>query len=168
MPDQGALVRNSGRRREDGSGPGSVGATAAGRRTGVVVLSRPLVRGGAFGGGLRHVVRAGIAGIFWPRRGRAGICGNRGNWHGVDGLKPDAPNSRIETFPRLPKSLEWVRLKQIPVLRNEITVEHRGNRETRLTNHAGPVLWWTPAFPGEKRETVEVRAGQTHVASASP
>jgi len=65
---------------------------------------------------------------------------------GLMGIEPDAPRSTIGTLPRLPKSLEWVRLANVPVAANQISVEHRGNAETRFTNQAGDAIMWKAAF----------------------
>jgi hypothetical protein len=66
---------------------------------------------------------------------------------GLMGIAPDAPNSRLETLPRLPESLQWARLSRVPILKNEITVAHRGLVETTFTNDAGPLVQWKAAFP---------------------
>ncbi|MGO9257930.1 MAG: hypothetical protein ACLQU1_16695 [Bryobacteraceae bacterium] len=66
---------------------------------------------------------------------------------GLMGISPDAPRSTVETMPRLPKALEWVRMENVPVAANRIAVEHRGNSETRFTNQAGTWLTWKVAFP---------------------
>jgi hypothetical protein len=66
---------------------------------------------------------------------------------GLMGLQPDAPKSSIQTFPRLTDSLKWAKLVRVPVLRNEITVEHRGTHETTLANTSGPSLEWKVSFP---------------------
>jgi len=66
---------------------------------------------------------------------------------GLMGIAPDAPNSKVETLPRLPDSLSWARLSRVPVLKNDITVEHRGLGETAFTNVAGPLVEWKAAFP---------------------
>jgi len=66
---------------------------------------------------------------------------------GMMGIAPNAPQSMVKTMPRLPKSLAWVRLSNIPVSRNQITVEHRGLGETRFTNQAGAPLTWKIGFP---------------------
>jgi len=65
---------------------------------------------------------------------------------GLMGIEPDAPRSTIGTLPRLPKNLEWVRLANLPVAANQISVEHRGNAETRFTNQAGDAIVWKAAF----------------------
>jgi hypothetical protein len=76
---------------------------------------------------------------------------------GLMGLTPNAPQSGLSTVARLPKGVEWARLSRIPVMGNEITVEHRGGRETILTNHSGPAIAWTSA-------KVEVKAGESRPA----
>jgi len=66
---------------------------------------------------------------------------------GMMGVSPDAPHQTLETLPRLPKEVQWVKLAHVPVLRNEITVQHRGVTETAVTNEAGPVFLWKVSFP---------------------
>jgi hypothetical protein len=65
---------------------------------------------------------------------------------GLMGIDPDAPQATVETRPRLPKAVEWVRMANVPVAANQIAVEHRGNAETRFTNQAGEALTWKIAF----------------------
>jgi hypothetical protein len=65
---------------------------------------------------------------------------------GLMGVAPDAQNSKLETLPCLPESLQWARLLRVPVLKNEITVAHRGLVETTFTNDAGPLVQWKAAF----------------------
>jgi hypothetical protein len=62
------------------------------------------------------------------------------------GIDPDAPQSVVETLPRLPKGLDRVRLENVLVADNPIAVEHPGNSEARFTNQAGPPLAWKVAF----------------------
>jgi hypothetical protein len=77
---------------------------------------------------------------------------------GLMGLAPDASKSTIETLPRLSASLKWAKLVRVPVMRNEITIEHRGTHESSLTNSAGPALKWKVSFPA-------VESGQSaHIA----
>jgi hypothetical protein len=66
---------------------------------------------------------------------------------GLMGLTPDASKSTIETLPRLSESLKWAKLVHVPVMRNEIAIEHRGTHESTLTNSAGPALEWKVSFP---------------------
>ena len=66
---------------------------------------------------------------------------------GLMGVAPDASKSTIATLPRLPESLKWAKLTRVPVMRNEIAVEHRGTHESTLTNSAGPELQWKVSFP---------------------
>jgi hypothetical protein len=65
---------------------------------------------------------------------------------GLAGIDPDAPRSAVETMPQLPAHLEWVRLSNVPLGSNRISVEHRGNTESRFTNHAGETLLWNAVF----------------------
>lgn len=65
---------------------------------------------------------------------------------GLMGIQPDAPHSTVETLPRLPKGLAWVRTADVPVAANQVAVEHRGNAETRFTNQSGGPLTWRAAF----------------------
>ena len=62
------------------------------------------------------------------------------------GLTPDAPKSTVETLPRLGEALKWAKLTRVPLLRNEIAIEHRGIRESTFTNSAGPAFQWKIAF----------------------
>ena len=73
----------------------------------------------------------------WDRDGATGLLG----------LTPDAPKSTVETLPRLGESLQWAKLSHVPLLRNEIAIEHRGIRESTFTNSAGPAIRWKITFP---------------------
>ena len=52
-------------------------------------------------------------------------------------LPEHLPNQTLGTLPRLPNEVQWVKLAHVPVLRNEITVQHRGVTESTMTNEAG-------------------------------
>lgn len=66
---------------------------------------------------------------------------------GLAGISPDARSNSVETLSHLTKGAQWLKLRHLPVLRNEIAVEHRGVTRTTFTNEAGPVLFWRAAFP---------------------
>jgi hypothetical protein len=66
---------------------------------------------------------------------------------GLMGIHPDAPRSLVQTRPRLTKDVAWVRLLDVPVGVNRISIEHRGLAETHFTNHAGETLTWKATFP---------------------
>ena len=66
---------------------------------------------------------------------------------GLAGISPDAPGGSIATLPRLPKALAWIKLSRVPLLRNEISLLHRGVAETTVTNQAGPPFQWRVRFP---------------------
>jgi hypothetical protein len=65
---------------------------------------------------------------------------------GMAGISPDARYNTLETLPRLPKAVDWLRLSHVPVLKNEVNVWHRGVFETTLTNQAGPPIQWKASF----------------------
>jgi hypothetical protein len=64
---------------------------------------------------------------------------------GLMGIHP-TPRATVQTKPRLPKDLAWVRLANIPIGANRIAVEHRGSAETHFTNQAGDPVTWKLAF----------------------
>jgi hypothetical protein len=66
---------------------------------------------------------------------------------GLMGVQPDAPRGTLATLPRLPHEVQWVRLARLPVLQNEVAVEHRRLAQTSVTNMAGPRFYWKAAFP---------------------
>jgi hypothetical protein len=72
------------------------------------------------------------------------------------GLTPNAPQSTVETMPRLGEGLQWAKLAHVPVLRNEIAIEHRRLRESTLTNSTGPALQWKAAFPARESGPAEI------------
>jgi hypothetical protein len=72
---------------------------------------------------------------------------------GLAGISPNAPANTLETLPRLPKAVEWVKLTHLPVLQNEIAVRHQGAHETTLTNQTGPVFRWRACFPAVDNDT---------------
>jgi hypothetical protein len=86
---------------------------------------------------------------------------------GVMGVDPDLPNGVIETLPRLPNDVEWIRLSHLPFGPDEIAVEHRGARGT----FSGPPVESRPVFEWNgKRITlaaVKVRGGETRTAKLS-
>ncbi len=70
---------------------------------------------------------------------------------GLAGIATDAPSGMIETLPRLPKALEWITVRRVPVIRNEISVRHRSHAETQVINQAGPPLRWRARFPAGRK-----------------
>lgn len=66
---------------------------------------------------------------------------------GLAGIAPDSLQNTVETLSHLPKSVDWVKLLHVPVLRNEIAIRHRGVVETTFTNLAGPQIKWRATFP---------------------
>jgi hypothetical protein len=67
------------------------------------------------------------------------------------GVNPVASEDLLETRPRLPARIAWLRLEGVPVFENQIAVHHDGNAQTRLANESGPALRWRAVFPGAHR-----------------
>ena len=72
---------------------------------------------------------------------------------GLMGIAPNRPAALVATRPRLTPALEWARLAHVPAGPNILTVEHRGARETTLTNQSGPALRWKASFDEAPPET---------------
>ena len=66
---------------------------------------------------------------------------------GLMGIDPDATQASVGTMPRLPQAVDWVRMSNVPVAANQVTVEHRGNAQTVFSNVAGGPLSWNVTFP---------------------
>jgi len=77
------------------------------------------------------------------------VVGNIGS--GLMGIHPLISKRTIQTLPQLPEHAggdTWAELRNVPVGENVISVMHRGNKETRLTNQSGPDLLWRASFMG--------------------
>ena len=110
--------------------------------------------------------------------------------NGLMGISIDAPAQTVETLAHLTRETPWARLRHVPVMQNEIAVEHRALEETKLTNEDGPAILWKACFPGhpvqlqvdgKRAESIEgrgangqiynctvvtVKSGRSHVAHA--
>ncbi len=78
---------------------------------------------------------------------------------GMFGISPDSSRHTLETLARLPAQVEWTRLSRVPVLQNEVAVDHRGASETIVTNQSGPPLQWRASFtaaPGDRTPRILV------------
>lgn len=64
------------------------------------------------------------------------------------GIDVRASEGLVETFPHLPERVTTVELEHIPVLSNQISVQHDRRRGTILQNESGPMLRWRAAFAG--------------------
>ncbi len=73
---------------------------------------------------------------------------------GLMGIRPSAQSRAVETFPQLTGKTEWATLHHVPVGDNIISVRHHGQRETALSNEAGPVLTWHAGFRGASASIV--------------
>jgi hypothetical protein len=65
---------------------------------------------------------------------------------GMAGISPDARTQMVETLPRLPAAVDWLKLSHVPVLRNEVAIRHQ-SFESSFTNQAGPLVQWKASFP---------------------
>jgi len=65
---------------------------------------------------------------------------------GLMGISPDALQHTLETLPRLPGEVGWVKLTRLPILQNEVSIQHRAVTETAITNMAGPLFHWKASF----------------------
>ncbi|RPE42112.1 hypothetical protein EDD90_5215 [Streptomyces sp. Ag109_O5-1] len=76
---------------------------------------------------------------------------------GLMGITPNAAAHQVTTESRLPSGMKWLRVADIPVGKDTITVRHDGATRTTLTNNArhGSYIW-EARFPGvHKRITVD-------------
>lgn len=64
------------------------------------------------------------------------------------GVDPTASENTVETLPRLPEEVSWIRVDHVPVFANEISVHHTGLTETRLQNESGATIQWRAVLPG--------------------
>lgn len=67
---------------------------------------------------------------------------------GLMGVEGDARERVVTTLPRLPKSITWASVEDVPVLGNTISVRHESDVRTSCRNVAGPPLFWCACFPG--------------------
>ncbi|MDU2241112.1 MAG: hypothetical protein E7E23_11055 [Paenibacillus sp.] len=65
---------------------------------------------------------------------------------GLMGIAGDGKHS-LSTLPKLPSSLEWAELTEVPALGRTFSVRHQGNGKTAFTLQEGEALIWKAAFP---------------------
>jgi hypothetical protein len=68
---------------------------------------------------------------------------------GMMGISADG-HSEISTNSRLVDATEWAKILDVPVLGHDISVEHIGRKETRLTNICGGTLHWKASFSSDQ------------------
>ena len=64
------------------------------------------------------------------------------------GVSPRASEGVVETLPRLPEAISWVRIDNVPVLSRAISGFNSGLTETRLENQSGATIQWRAVLPG--------------------
>ncbi|MEV7392141.1 hypothetical protein [Streptomyces sp. NPDC091215] len=68
---------------------------------------------------------------------------------GLMGITPNAAAHQVTTESRLPSGMKWLRVADIPVGKDTITVRHDGATRTTLTNNARHGSYsWEARFPG--------------------
>lgn len=68
--------------------------------------------------------------------------------HHLVGIDPLASEGVLETESRLTDEIAWVRIDQVPVRHNQVSVHHIGRSETHLLNRSGPAIRWRAVLPG--------------------
>jgi hypothetical protein len=68
---------------------------------------------------------------------------------GLMGIEPDASGRVVMTRPHPTKETAWVRIKDVPVFQNEISVFHSGRGDSTFVNQQGEAIRWKAAFPGK-------------------
>ncbi|MFJ2577896.1 RICIN domain-containing protein [Kitasatospora aureofaciens] len=67
---------------------------------------------------------------------------------GLLGVEPDAAAGTVVTASRLPASMGWLQVADIPVGDGSVTVRHDGRGSSTLTNTGTSELTWEARFPG--------------------
>ena len=71
---------------------------------------------------------------------------------GLMGLCPSASQGTLGTYPRQASEEQTAELRNVPLWEGSVTVSHKGNHATTLSNHTGRDLEWHAAFPGQYAE----------------
>lgn len=71
---------------------------------------------------------------------------------GLMGITPNAAAHQVTTESRLPSGMKWLRVADVPVGKDTITVQHDGATRTTLTNNAGHDSYsWEARFRGSHK-----------------
>ena len=68
---------------------------------------------------------------------------------GMMGVEPDAGEGFVATSPRLPQEVPDAKAKYMQIGNYELDLEHVGNTESTLTNHADKEITWEVRFYGD-------------------
>jgi hypothetical protein len=68
---------------------------------------------------------------------------------GLLGIEPDASENIVMTRPHLTEETAWVRIRDLPVFQNEISVSHRGCGNSTFVNEKGAAIEWKATFSGK-------------------
>jgi hypothetical protein len=69
--------------------------------------------------------------------------------NGLMGLQGRAETRTIRTLPNLTDATEWISIKDLSILDNEVAVTHRGNTVTTLCNEYGSGFLWAANFASD-------------------
>jgi hypothetical protein len=67
---------------------------------------------------------------------------------GLMGIEPDASEGIVMTRPHLTETTAWVKIRDVPVFENEISVSHTRLGSSTFVNQKGRAIKWKAAFPG--------------------
>jgi hypothetical protein len=67
---------------------------------------------------------------------------------GLMGIEPDGSEGIVMTRPHLTETTAWVKIRDVPVFENQISVSHVGLASSTFVNEKGGAVDWKAAFPG--------------------
>lgn len=67
---------------------------------------------------------------------------------GLMGIQGDGDRT-VSTISRLSDTLEWAKVREVPVMGRMVSVEHRGREETRFTNNGVTSVYWKAGFASD-------------------
>lgn len=68
---------------------------------------------------------------------------------GMMGIRPDAPQNKFYTLPKLSYEVPWIQVDHLPIGTSDLTIRHDGNSKTTVTNNSGVPMTWEAQFGGE-------------------
>jgi hypothetical protein len=74
---------------------------------------------------------------------------------GLMGVRPDAPDNKFYTLPKLSPEVPWIQAEHIPIGDNDLTIRHDGTMKSTVTNNSGAAITWEAQFYGEY-ETITI------------
>jgi PKD repeat protein len=68
---------------------------------------------------------------------------------GLMGIRPDAPNDKFYTLPKLSSEVSWIQADHVPIGANDLTIKHEGTTKTTAINNSGVTMTWEAQFYGQ-------------------